>query len=499
MSITLKKVCKSYDSHTVLAEVTASLNVGEKIALVGENGAGKTTFLKLCAGVEEASAGTITRDEYMLACFVPQEFPLEKYDGLTGREYVYLFGKDNLLRSVDRLLGKFDVDVSILDKHLSLLSGGQQKILDLCTCLAQRPQYLLIDEPENHLDIFSRQVLIDMIRHYRGCVVFVSHDQEMINAITNRILEIEGGTIKSYTGSYEFYLEHKARMEEGQLRTWKAHEKKVNQLDKLIKRMHEWCQKNPDLGAQLSARKTQLRKLQERAPEKPKIQRQATFKLKEVEQNRTKVMLRSQGLTIRLGGADILRDTDVSLFFGEKVALIGRNGSGKSTFLKAVLGQIPVAAGDLRLGVNIKIGYFSQEAVTTLNLEETPFDVVARILKSAEQHHVRSLLAQYLIGADTCMRKIGTLSGGEKTRLRFCLLFAANNDLILLDEPTNHLDPISWEILAEALKTYQGTVLMVSHDRMFIDQVAEKLWMIKDSKIVRYYGSLSEYLLEGSN
>lgn len=495
MSITLKKVSKSFNTNAVLVNVSTSLNLGEKVVLVGENGAGKTTLLRLCAGVEEPTSGSITTDNYTTTCYVPQEFPVMEHVGLTGLDYVALHCNDNLLRGVKRLLNSFETDESILEKELSLLSGGQQKILDLCVSFARKPQYLLIDEPENHLDIFARQVVIDLIKNYRGCIVFVSHDQEMINALTNRIIEVEDGALKSYTGTYEFYLEHKARMEEGKSKAWNAHEKKVNQLDRLIKRMREWCKKNPDLGAQLSARKTQLKKLQERAPEKPKSHKAISLNIGDVEQKNTKRMLMSKELTIKLGEQTILWKTDVYLSFGEKIALVGRNGSGKSTFIKAVLGQIPITSGEIKVGENIKVGYFSQEALESLNFEETPYDVVSRVMMRPE-NQVRALLARYLLGADDCMRKIGTLSGGEKTRLRFCLLFAAGNDMLLLDEPTNHLDPVSWEILAEALKEYQGTVLMVSHDRMFIDQVTEKLWVIDDRRIVPYYGNLSQYLMQ---
>jgi ATPase subunit of ABC transporter with duplicated ATPase domains len=206
-------------------------------------------------------------------------------------------------------------------------------------------------------------------------------------------------------------------------------------------------------------------------------------------------MLMSQNLTVRFGENNVLWNVDTYLGFGEKIALVGRNGSGKSTFLKAAIGKVPVTSGEIKLGVNIKVGYFSQEAMGTLDVEQTPLEVVASILKAPE-HQLRSLLARYLIGTDGCMRKIKTLSGGEKTRLRFCLLFAANNDLLLLDEPTNHLDPLSWEILAEVLKEYRGTVLLVSHDRMFIDQITDKLWLVENHQITPYFGNLSQYLME---
>ncbi|MEI6553142.1 MAG: ATP-binding cassette domain-containing protein, partial [bacterium] len=298
MSIVLKKVSKNFNSTIVLSDVNIVLNVGEKIALVGENGAGKTTILKLCAGIEDPSSGSLSSDPHTLTCYVPQEFPLQQNLGLTGLDYVYQYGGDNLLRGVKRLLNEFEADVAILDSQLSALSGGQQKILDICTSLAQRPQYFLIDEPENHLDIFARQVLIGLIKNFRGCAVFVSHDQELINSLTNRIIEVDDGTLKSYTGTYEFYLGHKSRMEQGKARAWKGYEKKVDQLDKLIKRMREWVKKNPDLGAQLSARKTQLRHLQENAPEKPKSKKAINLGIGEVEQKNTKQMIFSKNLGI---------------------------------------------------------------------------------------------------------------------------------------------------------------------------------------------------------
>lgn len=495
MSISLKKVSKSYNSTVVLNDVTIAFNVPEKIVLVGENGSGKTTILKICVGIEEASTGKVFFDEYSRTCYVPQEFPVEDYPGMTGFDYVYTNGTDSLLRGVRRLLAEFELDESVLELPLESLSGGQQKILSLSVAIAQRPQYLLIDEPENHLDIFARQTLISILKEYKACVVFVSHDQELINSVTNRIVEVQDGTLNSYTGSYEFYLEHKARMEEGKAHTWKTHKKKVDQLDKLIKRMREWVNKNPDLGAQLSARKTQLRQLQEKAPDRPKAQKRSKMSIVEVEKG-SKRMLLAEKLTIQLGGLNIIEDTDLVLVSGEKVALIGRNGSGKSTFLKSVIGKVPIHSGKLKVADNVRVGYFSQDSLATLDLEKTPLEVVSCVALGVPEHAQRALLARYLIGTDICMRKIKTLSGGQKTRLRFCLLFAAKNDFLILDEPTNHLDPVTWEILVEVLKEYQGTLLMVSHDRMFIDQIDPRLWIVDNHEIYEHFGTINEYLMQ---
>lgn len=494
MSISLKKVSKSYNSTVVLSDVTIALNPGEKIALVGDNGAGKTTVLKMCAGIEDATSGQIFLDPHTRACFVPQEFPIEDFSDMTGLDYVYAHGTENLLRGTKRVLTDFDFEEEKLDLPLDSMSGGQQKILSLAVAIAQRPQYLLIDEPENHLDIFARQSLIEIIKQYRGCVVFVSHDQELINSVTNRIVEISDGALNSYTGSYEFYLEHKARMEEGRAKSWKSHEKKVDQLDKLIKRMREWVKKNPDLGAQLRARKTQLRHLQDRKPEKPVFRKKAKISVESVGKGSNRVLL-TEDLEIQLGGQTIIEDSNLTVYRGDKVAVIGRNGSGKSTFLKAAIGEIQPTKGKIKLASNVKVGYFAQDALVVLDPEKTPLDVVSSVSTHLSEQGRRAMLARYLIGPDVCNRKIKTLSGGQKTRLRFCLIFASKNEVLILDEPTNHLDPITWEILVEALKEYQGTVLMVSHDRMFIDQIATRLFVVENQEVKEHFGSLNEYLL----
>ncbi len=495
MSISLKKVSKTYDTTVVLSSVTIALNPGERIALVGENGAGKTTILKMCAGLEDVTSGQIFLDPHERACYVSQEFPVEEFDGISGLEYVFQHGGDSLFRGVSRILSEFDFKKETLDLPLKVMSGGQQKILNLAVSLAQRPRYLLVDEPENHLDIFARQTLISLLKEYRGCVVFVSHDQELINSVTNRIVEVHDGTLSSYTGSYEFYLEQKARMDEGKARSWKGHEKKVNQLDQLIKRMREWVKKNPDLGPQLRARKSQMERLQRDAPEKPKAQRKAKITIADTGRGSKRILL-AEDLSIRLGESTIIKKTGFVINSGEKVAIVGRNGSGKSTFLKAVIGKVGVTSGRLKVAESLQFGYFSQDALAVLDPSKTPLDAVSAVAGHLNEQGQRSMLARYLIGPDICTRKIETLSGGQKTRLRFCLMFVAKNELLILDEPTNHLDPVTWEILAEALKEYTGTVIMVSHDRMFIDQTTTRLFVVENQVISEYYGTLNEYLTE---
>ncbi len=496
MTLTLKKATKKYNGQTVLYEIDFSASEGDKIVIIGENGSGKSTLLRMLTADEELASGKRFVESHADIAFVSQELSQEVLEqGQTGEEYVYGFGDDKLMRRVKKLISDFDLGEYALSLPLGSLSGGQQKILALSVAFARNPDFILLDEPENHIDIFARQVLIELMKEFRGGLVFVSHDQDLINAVTNRIVEVENEGLTAYKGNYEFYLEERARQKAGQEHTWQVHQKKVEQLDKLIKRMRQWVQVNPDLGAQLRARKSQLRQLQDKAPEKPKKSKRIAISTSEVEQNRGKRILKVESLSVTRGDRRLLMDTSLSLFFGQKVAMIGRNGSGKTSFLKAILGDVAVS-GILKVGNNVKVGYFSQESLETLDENSSAVELLQKVTRAPESN-TRSLLARYLIDANHCMRPIKTLSGGQKMRLRFCLLFASKPDLLLLDEPTNHLDPVTWDLLVQALNEYQGTMVLVSHDRVFIDQVAKELWIIENGSISQFAGTLTNYLEEG--
>lgn len=496
MNIVLKNAGKSFNALPVLEQVSFSLNQGDKVAVIGENGAGKSTLLRLLADEEEPSSGYRSTDGYVRIASVRQDFPIESVGAdTTGEEFVLSRGSDSLLRNTKRNMKLFGLDEKALRLPLGSLSGGQQKIIDLSVAFAEYTDFVFLDEPENHIDIFARQALILLMKEYRGGLVFVSHDQDLINSVTNRIAEVEDGRLMVYKGSYEFYLEEKARQEAGKKRAWETHARKVEQLDKLIKRMHQWVKLNPDLGAQLRSRKTQLARLQEKAPPKPKKHKRISISLSEAGKKSSKRVLIAEGLTIRRGDRDLIWKASCALFYGDKVGFVGKNGSGKTSFLKAIMGEIPFD-GTLRTGESVKVGYFSQSSADALDPDATPLEALEAATGYREQQ-LRSMLAQYLIGPDHCSKPIRTLSGGQKTRLRFCMLFAARYDLLLLDEPTNHLDPVTWGIVAQALMEFEGAVILVSHDRVFIDQTVKQLWVIEDQHIELFSGTLSEYLEEG--
>jgi ATP-binding cassette, subfamily F, member 3 len=493
MSIILRHVHKTYDNNSVLEDVSVTFSMHEKVALVGENGAGKTTLLRICAGEEPVSDGSISYDTRGRVCYVAQEFLVHEYGEMTGLGYIESFGAERFHNTVKDTLKAFDFNHKLLTLPLSALSGGQQKLLALAVAFALRPAYLLIDEPENHLDIFARGTLIELMRDYRGCVVFVSHDHELINAVTSRIVEVRDCATHSYQGSYEFYLEQKTKEDAALERDHKAHDKKAEQLDKLIKRLKVWVQANPNFGKQLRARKTQLAKHNENAPAAKHTTKKAKLVVPPSDKTSKRIFV-AEKLSLSRGEVTILEKIDLALFAGEQVALVGRNGTGKSTFLSAIRGTIPASDGTLRVAPTLKLGYFAQDALATLDPNATPYDVVSDVKPGISEPQVRALLASYLIDAEACKRKIGTLSGGQKTRLRFCLLFATTSDVLILDEPTNHLDPVTWEVLVEAIKQYKGALLVVSHDRLFLEQLDIRLWVCEKKTIREYYGGLSAFL-----
>jgi len=346
MSLVVKNLKKSYDNHVIFSGINMSFNQGEHIALIGDNGIGKTTLLNILADVEKPTSGTIIRDEYSQTIIVSQDFPSEFLDfDWKVSDYIQYHGGDKLERSVLRLLKDFEINEKFLELELIHLSGGQKKILDIVVSFARKPQYLLLDEPENHIDIFGRQVVIGMMNNFRGCLVFVSHDQDLINAVTNRIVEVAEETLVSYTGTYEFYLEEKERQESAREREWKQHGKEVHKLDALVKRMREWVKKNPDLGAQLRAKKTQLERLKENAPKKPVSEKKMRLSMYDVDQKNKKVILSVENFSLSLGQKKLFNQTDAYMTFGQKIAIIGRNGTGKTAFLKTIMKEFSPNTG----------------------------------------------------------------------------------------------------------------------------------------------------------
>lgn len=491
-NLSVKNVTKTFGAMPVLNDVTLSLSLGDKVVLVGENGAGKTTMMRILAGIEEPSKGFIISSERMPRAYASQEF--DENLNQTASEFV---GGEKAQRTALRMLDELDMPESILSLQLKMMSGGQRKIMQLIKVLASKSPYLLLDEPENHLDYFAREWLVTTLKEYRGCIVFISHDQYVIDSVANKIVEIEDGTLKSYRGDYQFFLEEKGRQLKGRFQEWDHMCREIERHKKMVLKLRELAKKTSKVSGFYRNKKRKLNQLIENQTERPKLSRpKMRLNVDGVENKNSKRILQFVDLSLKLGDKSIFHRLGNQLFFGEKICLFGRNGSGKTSLINMIRGGLQPSSGSVNLGVNVEVGFFSQEHYEELDPNATPLEEIGKVSRSGGEQKARSILGSFLIDSTVASRKISTLSGGQKTRLRFAKLFARNVEFLILDEPTNHLDSLSWQVLLEAIKAFQGTVLLVSHDRAFVDEVVDKLWVINSSEIKTFYGNLSALLGE---
>ncbi len=490
-SITVKNVTKVYVHKPVLQGVSLTLNAGDKIALVGENGAGKTTLLRILADEEEPTTGTVIADDHLPRIYMSQDFSGDPEETVAS-----FFGSEKAQRSALRYLGELDISPEIMTLQTGVLSGGQKKIVQLIQALVSKSPYLLLDEPENHLDYFAREWLIEALRNYRGCVAFVSHDQFVIDQVANRIVQLEDGVLTSYQGSYQAFIAERQRQLEGRMQQWRHKEREIERHKEMVKRLQRYAKRNSEVAGAYRNKVRQLNRLVAARTDRPQLERKKMkLDIHQAERKGGKRMLVLEDLTLSVGGTLLFKDAKALLLNGEKVCLLGRNGSGKTSLFNLIRGELEPDKGEVKLGTNIKVGFFSQEHYEELDPDTTPLAMMSRIVLGGEQK-VRSVLSNFLIDSSIASRQISTLSGGQKTRLRFAKLFSGEVELLLLDEPTNHLDTLSWEVLAEALAAFPGTVLLVSHDRAFVDRTVSKLWVIDQAKIEEFPGNLSDFLDE---
>ena len=491
INITAKGITKSFQTVTILDRVDMVLNDGERVVLVGENGSGKSTLLKILSKTIEPDQGTVTVEQYQQSVYVAQDFSGD----LESSGYDFI-GSEKILRRALRMLSDLDFPEELLNLETKLLSGGQRKILEVVRGFASGAKFVLLDEPENHLDYFGREWLIETIQAHRGGVLIVSHDQYIIDSVANRIVELEDGKLSSYPGNYELYLGLRMRQLEGKVHQWAEHQKEIERHREMVVQLRQKVVKIRKLAGTYQNKMRILERLEKEQIEKPKLERQKmSIKTGDVERKGGKRILSARDLTLNFNGHLIFRNVDLQLNFGEKVCLFGRNGSGKTSLFKLVRGDITPTQGEVKLGVNLSLGYFAQNHMEDLDLSISALDELQAITGESE-YNTRVRLSKFLITGTNATKKIQSLSGGQKTRLRFAKLFSKHIDFLMLDEPTNHLDRLSWQVLVQAIKDFQGTVLLVSHDRKFIDETISKLWIIDHSSIKEYVGNLSKFIEE---
>ena len=520
---------QAYGAQDVFSGVSISIAHGDRVGLVGPNGHGKTTLLKIIAGLEEPGAGTIFRQRGLRIGYLPQDSPPAGEETLYGSVlavFADLRRRQAELDALARQLSQSGADATLLarygelqhafehaggytyetriaqvlgglgfqadeyDKPLAHLSGGQRTRALLAKLLLEEPDLLLLDEPTNHLDLSAMEWLEETLLVWKGSVVVVAHDRYFLDKVVTKIWDMADGRLTTYRGNYSAYVRQREERIARQREEWKGQQEQIARTEEFIRR---------NMAGQRSREaKGRLRRL-ERLKETELIERpreQRTIRLNLTTNLRSgDLVLRTKGLVVGYQPGDMLfRCPDLELLRGERAALIGPNGAGKTTFLKTILGDIPPLAGHVRLGASIRLGYMAQ-AQAGLRPEQTVLDSILEI-ENLPLAQARSFLGRYLFSGDDVFKAIGILSGGERSRVALARLTLQGANFLLLDEPTNHLDIASQEVLQDVLAEFPGTILLVSHDRYLVRALATQIWLLEKGELRCYKGGYDFYLAQ---
>lgn len=527
--ITIQNLSKIYGARTLFEDVSLSINCGEKIGLVGPNGAGKSTLFSFILGEISPSGGTIQVLRDISIGHLPQEAGfksqrtvLEELTSGDSRIEALKKEKEELenkneagsMRYGDILhnlesLGFFDIEHKAkkilmglgfketdFNRPIQHLSGGWQMRTLLAKLLTFHYDLLLLDEPTNYLDLNAALWLKDYLNKFKGTFVMISHDKAFLNEVTNQTLVLENGEIHKVTGDYSHYEQIKEEKRIYLLKQYKEQEKKSKQLTKFVQRFHA----QPNKAAQVRAKKRVLEKMEENEIVVPQDYRESIreFKFPPTKRSGYRV-INFEKVSKSYPGVQVYTDLDFEITQGKKAVLAGENGAGKSTLLKLLAGALEIDSGKRTVGHNVKIGYFSQTRMDVLNENRTVLEEAysASVGFKAEET-VRTILAAFFFTGDDVDKKVKILSGGEKSRLILAKLLINPPNFLLLDEPTTHLDVDAVDALIRALKTYEGTIVFISHDIYFVKELANCVFEVKDGRIREFPGSF-DYYLENKN
>ena len=529
--ISIDNLSVEFSARPLFSNISYVINDKDRIALVGKNGAGKSTMLKIIAGLQEPTSGVVAVPRDTSIAYLPQvmvlsdecsvleetekafahiheiqkelerlnnqmaertDYESEEYMKLVERfthlnEHFQMMGGMNYHAEMERTLQGLGFRREDFDRPTSEFSGGWRMRIELAKLLLQHPDVLLLDEPTNHLDIESIQWLEQFLSTRAGAVVLVSHDRAFINNVTNRTLEISCGKVYDYKVKYDEYVNLRAERREQQLHALENQQKEIADARTFIERFRYQATK----AIQVQQKIRQLEKI---VPIEVDEVDNSSLRLK------FKCSLRSGDYPIIC--EDVAKSYDGHLVFGnvnltiergEKVAFVGRNGEGKTTLVKCIMGQIPFD-GKLTIGHNVQIGYFAQNQAQLLDGEITVFDTIDRVAKGDMRLKIRDILGAFMFGGEASEKKVKFLSGGERTRLAMIKLLLEPVNCLILDEPTNHLDMRSKDVLKEAIRDFEGTVILVSHDREFLDGLVEKVYEFGDGKVKEHLGGIYDFL-----
>lgn len=530
--ISVNQLSMSFSGKTLFDKLSFVVNNKDRIGLTGKNGAGKSTLLKIMAGQQSPDSGTIVLTTGDTIGYLPQEMIPDstktiidealtafeeaalleekikalEHEIVTRTDYesdayhtilvqltdanerYLIIGGANKQAQTEKILLGLGFKHSDFSRSITEFSSGWQMRVELAKILLRNPEVMLLDEPTNHLDIESIEWLETFLQSYQGSVILVSHDRKFLDTVTNRTIEIVLGKIEDYKVSYSEYLIQRAERREVQQNAYDNQQKEIEDIERFIERFRYKASK----AKQAQSRLKTLNKMDR--IEVDELDKSAiSFRFPPAPHS-GKVVVNAHDLSKYYGSKHIFSHVDICIERGEKVALVGKNGEGKSTFSKIVVGEIEDAKGECTLGHQVKIGYFAQNQAALLDGDKTVFETLDDIAIGDVRPRIRNILGCFLFSGPDIDKKVKVLSGGEKTRLALAKLLLSPVNLLILDEPTNHLDLISKDILKSALLQYDGSMIIVSHDRDFLEGLTQKVYEFKDTKVKLHIGDVSEFL-----
>jgi ATP-binding cassette subfamily F protein 3 len=530
--ISVNGLAVEFSGDTLFSEISFAINENDKIALMGKNGAGKSTLMKIIAGVQKANRGSVQSPEDAVIAYLPQHLltqdnctvfeeaskafasifemksemeklnkELETRTDYESAEYMTIIERVSELGekyySIEDVNYDAEVEKSLmglgfkradLHRQTNEFSGGWRMRIELAKILLQKPDLVLLDEPTNHIDIESVIWLEDFLLNKAKAVIVISHDKTFIDNITNRTIELTMGRIYDYKANYSHYIQLREERREQQVKAYKEQQRFIADNQTFIDRFKGTYSKTN----QVNSREKMLEKLEIIQIDEvdnsalnlrfPPAQRSGDYPVVATE------------LSKSYGDHTVFKSTNLSIARGEKVSFVGRNGEGKSTMIKAIMGEIDFE-GECGLGHNAKVGYFAQNQASLLDSNLTVFQTVDNIAKGDVRSHIKSILGGFMFSGDAIDKKVSFLSGGEKTRLAMVKLLLEPVNVLILDEPTNHLDLKSKDVLKQALLNFDGTLILVSHDRDFLQGLSQKVFEFKDQRVIEHFETIDEFLV----
>ncbi|TDT50285.1 ribosomal protection-like ABC-F family protein [Fonticella tunisiensis] len=532
--LSLNSVSKSYGVNTILKDINFAINEFDKIGLVGRNGAGKTTLFKILCGQLMPDSGNIYIQRDKTLGYLSQNLDLDEEAEVfveTMKVFSHVKDIERRLREIEVLIsnpnassseherllkeyGNLQEEFERLDgygcesyargvliglgitskdftKKIKYLSGGQKTRVALAKLLLRKPDILLLDEPTNHLDLSAIYFLENFLKDYRGTVILISHDRYFLDVITNKTFELLNGVIEEYNGNYSYFIKERQRRFEERMKDYELQQKEIKRLEEMIERFRSYNREKSIKQAE--SREKALDRIER--IDRPTVDNRSArinFDIKIKSGNDVLVV---ENLSKAYGEKVLFTDLSFMIRREERVALIGENGRGKSTILKIVSGLVSPDSGYVRLGKNVQVGYYDQEQ-RNLSPEKTVIDEIWDEYPDMTVTQVRNYLASFLFTGDDVFKTVSTLSGGEKCRLSLLKVMLSKPNFLLLDEPTNHLDILSREALENALLNYMGTLLVVSHDRYFLNKIIHRIIELDENGLTEYLGNFQYYLLK---